>query len=126
MTRAAAVAAAVGFAALAAFQLALAAGTPWGHAAWGGARAELTGPERTGSAVGAAVWAGAVLIVLGRAGLWRAPGPARLYRWGTWFLAAVSALAVLPNVASQSRWENAIVAPLALLLAILCTVVARR
>ena len=37
--------AAIGFAALADFQAALAAGAPWGHAAWGGRkRAPLGGP----------------------------------------------------------------------------------
>jgi len=36
--RAAAVAAAIGFAGIAIFQVALAAGAPWGHAAWGGAQ----------------------------------------------------------------------------------------
>jgi hypothetical protein len=119
------VAAAIGFAGIAVFEIALAVGAPWGHAAWGGARAHLSTEERVGSAVAVAVWAAAALIVLGRAGLWRARGPASLYRWGTWFLAAVSALAAVLNFASQSPWENLIFGPTALLLAILCAVVAR-
>ena len=72
--RAAAVAAAIGFAGIAVFELALAAGAPWGHAAWGGAHADLSAAQRAGSAVAVVVWAGAALIVLGRAGLWSAAG----------------------------------------------------
>jgi len=119
--------AALGFVGIAAFQVALVAGVSWGHAAWGGAHAELSTAQRIGSGVAAVVWTAAALIVLGRAGLW---GTVRrrlgtLFRWGTWFLAAVSVLGALLNFASESRWENVIFGPLALLLAILCTVVAR-
>ena len=39
--RVAAVVAAIGFAGIAIFQLTLAAGAPWGYAAWGGASAHL-------------------------------------------------------------------------------------
>jgi hypothetical protein len=119
--------AASGFVGIALFQVTLAAGVPWGHAAWGGAHAELSTAQRIGSAVAVAVWTAAALIVLGRAGFWGAGsrGLATLFRWGTWFLAAVSVLAALLNFASHSRWENSIFGPLALLLAILCTLVAR-
>jgi hypothetical protein len=126
-SRWAALLAALGFAGIAAFEVALAAGVPWGHAAWGGAHSKLSTAERTGSAVAILVWMAAAAIVLGRAGVWGIGGRRRatLFRWGTWFLAAVSALAALMNFASQSRWENLIFGPLALLLALLCTVVAR-
>ena len=40
--RVAAVVAAIGFAGIAFFQLALAAGAPWGYAAWGGVSAHLS------------------------------------------------------------------------------------
>jgi hypothetical protein len=36
------------------------------------------------------------------------------------------AIGALPNLASQSRWENFIFGPLALVLSALCFVVARR
>jgi hypothetical protein len=124
--RTAAVLAAVGFVGLALFQVALAAGADWGHAAWGGANAELSSAQRIGSAVAVLIWTAAALVVLGRAGLlWSGRGPARLYRWGTWVAAAGSALGSLANVASQSRYENVVLGPLALALAILCAVVAR-
>ena len=123
--RIAAVAAAIGFACIAMFQAALAAGVPWGEAAWGGAHAHLSAAQRSGSAVAVFVWAAAALIVLGRAGFWRADSRARLFRWGTWILAAVSAVGALLNFASQSRWENFIWGPTALALAVLCAIVAR-
>ena len=63
--------------------------------------------------------------MLGRAGILRARGNAALFRWGTWFLAVAMAIGALPNFASQSRWENLHIRPLALVLAILCVVVAR-
>jgi hypothetical protein len=123
--RAAAVAAAISFAGIATFQVALAAGAPWGHAAWGGAHAHLSTAQRVGSAAAVVVWTAAALIVLGRAGLWGADKLAPLFRWGTWFFATLSAIGALLNFASQSRWENFIFGPLALVLAILCVVVAR-
>jgi hypothetical protein len=43
--RLAALLAALGFAGIAAFEVALAAGVPWGHAAWGGAHSELSTAE---------------------------------------------------------------------------------
>jgi hypothetical protein len=124
--RSAAVLAAVGFSLLAAFQAALAAGVPWGHAAWGGESAQLSTGQQVASAVAAAVYAGAALTVLARAGvIWPSRTNAALVSWGTWFLAFAMALGAVPNFASQSRWENVVLGPLALALAALCTVVAR-
>jgi hypothetical protein len=122
----AAVLAAVGFAFLAIFQAALAAGAPWGHAAWGGENAHLSSGQRVASAVAVIIYVAAALIVLGRAGIiWRARSNAALFRWGTWFFAVAMAIGAVPNFASQSRWENFIFGPLALVLAALCIVVAR-
>jgi hypothetical protein len=122
----AAVLAAVGFTSLAVFQAALAAGAPWGHAAWGGADAVLSSGQRGASAVAAVIYVAAALIVLCRAGIiWRARSNAALFRWGTWFFAVAMAIGSVPNFASQSRWENFIFGPLALVLAALCIVVAR-
>jgi hypothetical protein len=126
VARVAAVVAAIGFAGIAIFQLALAAGAPWGHAAWGGANAHLSTAQRSASAAAVVFYAAAALIVLGRAGMLRARGNAALFRWGIWFLAVAMAIGALPNFASQRRWENFIFGPLALVLAILCVVVARR
>ncbi len=122
---AAAVAAAIGFAGIAIFEVALAAGAPLGRAAWGGAHAQLSTAERISSAVAVVVWIAAALIVLGRAGLWSTGKHAALYRRGTWLLVAINAIAALMNFASHSRWENLIFGPTALALVVLCTIVAR-
>jgi hypothetical protein len=123
--RTAAVLAALGFAAIAIFEAALAAGAPWGLAAWGGAHAQLSAAQRGASAAVVVVWVAAVLVVLGRAGFWRSGRFGALFRWGTWALAALSGISAVLNFASHSRWENVIFGPAALVLTILCTVVAR-
>jgi hypothetical protein len=125
VARLAAVLAAIGFIALAVFQAALAAGAPWGRAAWGGGGTHLSTAQRGASAVAVVVYVAAALVVLGRAGLWGTRGDTPLFRWATWFLAAVMAIGAIPNFISQSRWENFIFGPLALALAVLCVVVAR-
>jgi hypothetical protein len=122
----AAAVAATGFAGLAVFQAALAAGAPWGHAAWGGERADLSTAQQTASAVAAVVYVSAAVIVLCRAGvIWSGRSGATIFRWGTWLFAAAMAVGALPNLASQSNWETFILGPLALVLAALCFVVAR-
>jgi hypothetical protein len=124
--RLAAVLAASGFAGLAVFQAALAASAPWGHAAWGGGNANLSAAQQSASGVAAFIYLAAMLIILSRAGIiWRTRSNAALIRWGTWFLAVAMALGAVANFASQSRWENFIFGPLALVLAVLCIVVAR-
>lgn len=119
--RRAAQAATIGFAAQIAFQTALAAGAPLGDAAWGGSHAHLTAGPRVASAVAVGFWIAAILIVRGRA----AGRTKRRYRWGTWGLAVVLGLSALINTASGSSWENYLLAPVALVLAGLCVVVAR-
>jgi hypothetical protein len=118
--RRAAQAATVGFAALAAFEAALAAGAPLGDAAWGGSAAHLTTGQRVASAATAAFWIAAIVVVRRRA----AGRSARRYRWGTWGLVALLGVSALLNVASESAWENYLLAPVALVLAGLCGIVA--
>jgi len=126
VARLAAALAAIGFAFLAIFQAALAAGAPWGHAAWGGGDAHVSAGQRGASAVAAAIYVAAILIVLCRTGIIsRQRSNDALFRWGTWFFAVAMAIGSLPNLASQSRWETFIFGPLALALAALCIVVAR-
>jgi len=123
--RIAAVVAATGFGALGVFQLALALGAPWGHAAWGGDSAALTSGQRFGSAVSVFFYAAAAAVVLARGGVTRWPRSGSVLRWGPWVLTVRLAVGALPNVASQSHWENYLLGPLALVLAALCAVVAR-
>jgi hypothetical protein len=88
---------------------------------------DLSAAQQGASAVAAVIYVAAALIVLRRAGvIWRARSDTAVFRWGTWFFAAAMALGALTNFASQSRWENFILGPPALLLAALCFVVARR
>lgn len=111
----------LGFGGLMAFQVALAAGAPLGHAAWGGSQAHLTAGQRIGSAAAVVFYVAAIIVVRGRA-----TGRAeRRYWWGTWALVVLLGMAALMNFASDSRWENFLLAPVALVLAGLCIVVAR-
>jgi hypothetical protein len=117
----AAQAATIGFAGMIVFEVALAAGARLGDAAWGGAHAQLSTGQRFGSAVSALFYAAAIIIVRRRA----AGRAERLYRWGAWGLAVIFVVAALMNLLSESRWENYLMAPVALVLAALCVIVAR-
>ena len=96
--------AATGFVALGIFQLALAFGAPFGHAAWGGDAAELTSGQRIGSAVSVVIYAAAAAVVLARVGLTNRPRNHRLLKWGPRVLGVLLAFGALPNFASQSHW----------------------
>lgn len=122
--RAAGAAAAVGFVLVAAFQVALALGAPWGKAAWGGANDRLPGRLRLASGFAAALWLLAALVVLRGAGYAWSPVPSGARGWGVWFLVTVLALGTLMNLASRSRLERLIQTPIAAILAILCLIVA--
>lgn len=120
----AAVLAASGFLVVAGFQLLLALGLPLGKAAWGGGQATLSPELRLASSISMAVFIGAALVVLGRAGYWgmRFSG---VFRVGAWFLAVAMGLGAILNLASSSLWERVIWAPVALVLAVASLVVAR-
>ncbi len=110
----------IGFAAMLAFQVALAAGAPLGHAAWGGTHAHLSTAQRVGSAISVAFYAVAILVVRRRA----SGRQARRYSWSTPALVGILGLSALMNAASSSPWERYVLAPVALALAVLCAVVA--
>lgn len=124
--RTAALLATVGFAAIAAFQVALALGAPLGWASWGGRHSgRLPAGFRVASAFAVVVWMLAALIVLARGGYELSPVPDAAARWGTWVLVGVMPLAALMNFASPSRWERFLWGPVALSLAVLCLLLAR-
>ncbi|HWL91123.1 MAG TPA: hypothetical protein VNP90_07130 [Actinomycetota bacterium] len=123
--RAAAVAAAIGFLVIAVFQAALAFGAPLGRAAWGGGQTHLPNRLRIASGVAVVFWLLAALVVLARAGFDVSPVPDAVARWGTWFLVVLLPIGALMNVASSSPWERFLWGPLALMLAVLCFVLAR-
>jgi hypothetical protein len=122
--RTAAVVAAIGFLAIALFQLALALGAPLGRAAWKGSHVRLPRGLRIASAFAVVFWVLAALVVLGRAGL-ASPLSLPIARWGTWILVGLLPLGAVMNVASPSKWERFVWGPVALILAVLCFVVAR-
>ena len=122
--RVAAVAAAIGFLAIAAFQVALALGAPLGRAAWGGSHVRLPMGLRLASAFAVVFWTVAALVVLGRAGFQVSPFSSTFARWGTWILVGLLPLGAVMNFASRSRWERFLWGPVALILAGLCLVVA--
>jgi hypothetical protein len=123
--RLAAVAAAISLAGIAGFEVALAAGAPLGHAAWGGADAHLATGLRVASAVAAVFWLGAALVVLGRVGYRLSPVTLRACRYGTWVLFGLLSVGTLMNLASRSGWERYLQAPIAAVTAVLCLLVAR-
>ena len=99
-----------------AFQLALAAGMPWGAYAMGGAFPGQFPPAmRVGAVIQAVVIALMAGMVLARAGLalttW-----ARISRWLIWVITALLGLSVLLNFISPSGGERMIWTPVAALL----------
>ena len=120
-----AVAAAAGFMVLAAFQLALALGASLGEAAYGGTRTELPGALRITSGTAFVVYCFAALAVLRRGGYQVPLISARVARVATWVFVGVLLLGALMNFASSSGWERFGWGPFALVLGLLCLVVAR-
>jgi hypothetical protein len=68
--------------------------------------------------------AGAI-IVLGRARYWVSSDRLGILHWGTWAIVGVMVLSAIANFASSSSLERFQKGPAALLLALLCLVVAR-
>jgi len=107
-----------------AFQIALAAGVPWGAYAMGGAFPGKFPPElRIAALVQAVVLAGLAAIVLARVGL-ASPKWSRAARWLIWVVVAFSALSFVLNMITPSAGERAIWAPVALVMLICSVIVA--
>ena len=118
--------AAVGFGIVAAFQLMLALGAPWGRAALGGSNEGTLPPElRVVSSVSMAIFVGAAAVVLGRAGFWGGERISGALRVGTWALVVILPLGALMNLASSSPWERFGWAPFTALLAVATFITAR-
>ena len=99
------------------FQIALAAGAPWGAYAMGGAAPGQFSPAiRVGAIIQAVLLAGMAVVILARAGL-ILPGWWRVSHWLVWVVVAITALSLVLNLISPSAGERAIWLPtLALLL----------
>lgn len=106
------------------FQFALAAGKPWGHLTMGG---RFSGPlpiaMRVAAVVQAAVLCGLAVAVLARADLilvaWREAS-----RVGAWVAVVVSGLSLLMNLATPSKAERRLWAPVGLGLLVCSLIVA--
>lgn len=115
--RAAATVAATLAVGVAGFQVALAAGAPWGEASWGGQQPVLPTGLRVASAASVVGWAAVAAVALRQGGrdTW-APVPDRWLRRVTVGLTAYTALGALMNLASPSAVERAVWAPTTLVL----------
>jgi hypothetical protein len=108
---------------LAVFQLLLIAGAPLGRFAWGGQNPVLPTGLRIGSAVSIALYAGFALLMLQAAGAVTVL-PTGAAGVAVWVLTAYFAVGVAMNAASRSRSERLVMTPVAVVLAIVCLVLA--
>ena len=114
-----------GFLVVSSFQVAVAAGAPFGPAAYGGGHpGPLPTDLRVVSTVAAGFWALAAAHALARGG-WTARVPWREHRRISWALAGLCGVGALVNLASSSPWERFGWAPFSLGLALLCRSLAR-
>jgi len=107
--------------ALAVFQVALAAGAPLGHLAWGGQYRVLPSRLRVGSAVSTGLYAVFAVVIWAAAS--RSSAVAEV---GIWVLTAFFGIGVLMNAISRSRPERLLMTPVVLVLALCCLAIAVR
>ena len=93
--------------------------------AWGGGHDHLPVGLRVASAFAAALLIAGAIVVLGHARYWASPDRPGILHWGTWVLVGLMMLSAIANFASSSRVERFQNGPIALLLALLCVIVAR-
>ncbi len=106
------------------FQIALAAGAPWGAYAMGGAFPGQFPPAmRIGTIVQAALLAVLALVVLARVNL-VLPTWSRLSRWLIWLVVLFSAVSLVLNLITSSAGERLLWAPVAFLLLLSSAIVA--
>ena len=107
-----------------AFQIALAAGAPWGAFAMGGAFPGQFPPAlRVAALIQGTLLAGMAMVVLARAGL-ILPKWSRASRRLVWLVVAFAGLSLVLNLVTPSAGERAIWAPTALLLLVSSAIVA--
>ena len=107
-----------------AFQIALAAGAPWGAYAMGGASPGQFPPAmRIAAMIQAVLLAGMAAVILARAGL-ILPEWSRVSHWLVWIVVALTALSLVFNLITPSAGERAIWAPTLTLLLISSLIVA--
>ncbi len=120
----AAVVACVMFAGLTIFQALLIAGLPLGRLAWGGQHRVLPTGFRVGSAISIMLYGAFATLMLERAGIIAIlPGDA-IEGVGLWVLTGDFALGIVMNAISRSKPERYTMTPVALVLTLLCLVLA--
>jgi hypothetical protein len=98
---------ATGFAVVVVFEVCLAAGAPWGPAAFGGADSGRLSTElRTASVFAAGFWLLAALTALVRGGVVASPFSHAFTRRVMWGLTILLAAGTVMNAASSSPWER--------------------
>jgi hypothetical protein len=107
-----------------AFQIALAAGAPWGAYAMGGASPGQFPPAlRIAAIIQAVLLVGMAAVILARAGL-VLPGWSRVSHWLVWIVVALTALSLVLNLITPSAGERALWTPTLSLLLITSLIVA--
>lgn len=124
MTAAAAIAFTVIMVGLAVFQVALIAGAPIGHFAWGGQDRVLPRAKRIGSATSLVLYALFAGVVLQRAGLVRLVPVDAVVDVGVWVLVGYFALGIVMNAMSRSKPERWTMVPVCVALTGLTVIVA--
>ncbi|MDQ0576908.1 hypothetical protein [Agromyces albus] len=109
---------------LAVFQLALIAGAPLGHFAWGGADRVLPASKRIGSVVSILLYAAFAWIFLMKAGLVASVLPELAVDITAWVIFAYFGLGIVMNAMSRSKPERWTMTPVAAVLFVLSFFVA--
>ncbi|MGK2886397.1 MAG: hypothetical protein ACSLE8_16765 [Rhodococcus sp. (in: high G+C Gram-positive bacteria)] len=109
---------------LAIFQLALVLGAPLGKYAWGGSREILSTKLRIGSVVSIFLYLVFSAIVLDKSGAASIFSNDKLVDAGVWTVTVYLFIGVVMNGISRSKYERAVMTPLALVLAVLFLLVA--
>ena len=79
---------------------------------------------RAASVVAALLFFAAFYVVLARGGLFGLAGESTPVRVAIWMFAAIFGVSTLANIASRSRWERFLMAPVGLVLTTCCVAVA--
>ncbi|MDX1379451.1 MAG: hypothetical protein R3307_11420 [Anaerolineales bacterium] len=106
------------------FQLALAAGMPWGHLAMGGRYPGKFPPQmRVGAIIQALLLAFLAMIVLSRAGV-AFQNLSNLSQSLIWAAVAISGISLIMNLFTPSKWERILWAPVAMVMTVSSIIVA--
>ncbi|MGO2746496.1 hypothetical protein [Microbacterium sp.] len=108
---------------LALFQIALAAGAPWGHFAWGGQHRVLPRNLRIGSILSIVIYALIAFIAWERVGA-SSLLPDAVAQVAMWVVFAYFAIGIVMNGISRSKPERYTMTPVVLVLAVLSLCIA--